>query len=76
MRIAVAVFAYFLTLAVSVVVTFFGVLFLAGPHGGVLPNAAQPAVLVLGWAIVLFVPPLAARWAWRRLAVARKSATR
>ena len=68
MRLLVTALAYVATLAVVAVATFFGVLFLAGPHGGVLPNAAQPYVLILGWATVIVLPILAARFTWRFMA--------
>lgn len=34
----------------------FGVLFLAGPHGGVLPTWTAGLVLLLGWTFALGVP--------------------
>lgn len=35
---------------------FFGVLFLAGPHGGVLPTWTSGLVLLMGWIFALGVP--------------------
>ncbi|MCB1889469.1 MAG: hypothetical protein KDH20_17810 [Rhodocyclaceae bacterium] len=43
------------------------VLWLAGPHGGVLPTGSAPIVLGLGWLSVLLLPAWVARQAWRRL---------
>jgi hypothetical protein len=42
------------------------VFFLAGPHGGALPDALAPAVLLLGWAVLIGIPILVARRVWRR----------
>jgi hypothetical protein len=41
--------------------TFFVVIFLAGPHAGLLPHALEVVVFVLGWLFVLVLPVLAAR---------------
>jgi hypothetical protein len=58
--------AWLATTAVLAPVCFFGVFFLAGPHGGALPDALAPAVLLLGWAVLIGVPILVARRVWRR----------
>ena len=58
--------AWLATTAVLAPVCFFTVLFHAGPHGGVLPDALAPAVLLLGWAVLIGVPILVARRVWRR----------
>jgi hydrogenase-4 membrane subunit HyfE len=47
------------------VITFFMVIFLAGPHSGLLPSWLEGAVLVLGWLAVLIMPVLVARRVWR-----------
>jgi hypothetical protein len=49
-------------------VCFFGVIFLAGPHSDLTPEAFAPVVALLGLAVLLAVPVLAARAVWRRLA--------
>lgn len=41
------------------------VLYLAGPHGGLLPPFLSPYVLGLGWLTVIVVPLVIARLAWR-----------
>jgi hypothetical protein len=64
-RLFVTALAYFVVLVVVAVLAFFCVLVLAGPHGGVLPNFTQPAVLVTGWVIVIVAPVLVARLVWR-----------
>lgn len=68
MRLAFTILAYLATFVVVAAAAFFGVLVLAGPHGGALPSFMQTPALLLGWVLVLVVPVLAARWAWRRLA--------
>jgi hypothetical protein len=71
MRVLSTFAAFVVTLAVTAAVALFAVLFLVGPHGGVLPSSLQTATLVLVWLVVAIVPILAARWAWRRLAPPR-----
>ena len=71
MRVIGTCVVVFLALAVTATVVFFAVFFLAGPHGGVLPSSLHTAALVLGWVVVVVVPSLAGRWAWRRLAPSR-----
>jgi len=68
MRFLFAFLAYIASLAVVAPVAFFGVLFLAGPHGGLLPQALQVVVLPLAWLAILVVPALAARAVWIRSA--------
>jgi hypothetical protein len=65
MRVLVTLLAYLLSLVLIAVTAFFAVIFLAGPHGGVLPSSLHTATLVLGWLCVLLIPMLVARWAWR-----------
>lgn len=67
MRLLLTLVAAVLSFAVTGVAAFFAVLLLAGPHGGLLPAAFQPVVLVVGWVLVGTVPIVVARWAWRRL---------
>lgn len=58
--------AYVVSLAVVVVLAFFTVLVLAGPHAGLLPSWLEPVVLAIGWLAVLVLPVLVARLVWRR----------
>ncbi len=67
MKIFLTAMVFFVTLVLMVAVAIALVLVLAGPHGGLLPRSFETLVLVLGWALVLGVPPLTARVAWRRL---------
>lgn len=55
------------TLVAVATFAFFAVLFLAGPHAGLLPPFLEKVVLVLGWLSVIVLPTLAAVWVWRRL---------
>lgn len=57
---------YVVALVLVAVVAFFAVIFLAGPHGGVLPKAFEMVVLILGWLAVLVLPIWAAWVVWRR----------
>lgn len=66
MRALVTLLVYLLSLVPTAVAAFYAVLFLAGPHGGVLPSSLHTATLVIGWLCVLLIPMLVARWAWRR----------
>ena len=66
MRFLVTSLAFVASLIPTAVAAFFAVIFLAGPHGGVLPPSLHTATLLLGWLCVLVVPLLVARWAWRR----------
>lgn len=52
-------------LALTALVTFVAVVFLAGPHAGLLPSWLEAVVLALGWIMVLVVPALVARRVWR-----------
>ena len=67
MRVLVTLLAYLLSLVPTAVAAFFAVIFLAGPHGGVLPSSLETPTLVLGWALVLVIPLLVARRTWLRL---------
>jgi hypothetical protein len=66
-RLLIAVATYLVTVTVVAVVTFFLVILLAGPHGGLLPRALEGVVLIVGWSLVLVLPFLAAWAMWRRL---------
>jgi hypothetical protein len=66
-RLVVTVVTYLVTITVVAAVTFFLVILLAGPHGGLLPRALEGVVLIVGWSLVLVLPFLAAWAMWRRL---------
>jgi hypothetical protein len=66
-RLLLTIGAYLTSLAVTLVTAYFAVMILAGPHGGLLPNAFEKPVLVLGWLCVLLFPAWIATLAWRRL---------
>jgi hypothetical protein len=42
------------------------VIFLAGPHAGLLPQALEVAVMITGWLAVLILPALVARAVWKK----------
>lgn len=67
-RIALSALAYLASLALVAVLTLFAVIFLAGPHAGLLPHWLEVVVFAAAWLIVIVLPALAARWVWRRLA--------
>ena len=67
MRLLLTLGAYLGSLALVAVAAFAAVIFLAGPHGGLLPGVFEKPVLVLGWLFVLVVPAWIARMVWRRL---------
>jgi hypothetical protein len=58
--------AFLATLVVVGAATIFAVLAFAGPHSDMLPKPLQILVYVLAWAVLLGLPALAARAAWRR----------
>lgn len=58
---------YLVSLAAIAAVAFFGVMAVAGPHAGWLPEWMEAIVLAAGWMVVLVVPVVAARGVWRRL---------
>lgn len=74
-RALLTIATYLASLAIVAVATFFLVIFLAGPHGGVLPASFEGVVLVLGWLAVLVLPVLSARFVWRRVGNSRKPPT-
>jgi|LNFM01.2.fsa_nt_gb hypothetical protein len=66
MRLLVTLLAFAAALGSTAVLAFFAVIFLSGPHGGVLPPAFHGATLALAWLCVLVVPLFVARRVWRR----------
>lgn len=66
MRYLIAALTYAVTLAVTAVVAFFAIIFLAGPHGGALPLWLHTPVVLAGLVCVLAVPALVTRAVWRR----------
>lgn len=62
-----AIGTYLGSLVVVAALSFIVVIFLAGPHAGLLPHFLEIVVLVLGWLAVLVLPFLAAWKVWRRL---------
>jgi hypothetical protein len=65
-RILLTAATFVISLVVFATVTIFGVLSLAGPHGGIVPMKFQWMVFILAWVIVLVVPALLARIVWKR----------
>lgn len=68
MRIALTCGVFLVTLLLTAAVAAFGVLALAGPHGGMLPASLHFLVIAAAWLLVFIVPLLTARWVWRRTA--------
>jgi hypothetical protein len=66
-RILLTALAYLASLVLVAAVVLVAVLFLAGPHAGLLPQPLEVAVIVIGWLAVLALPVLAARSVWGRL---------
>jgi hypothetical protein len=67
-KILATTLAYFLALAVVASVAFVVVMFLAGPHSGLLPFWLEGVVGAAGWLAVLVLPVLLARKVWRSFA--------
>jgi hypothetical protein len=65
LRYMLTIGAYLISLLVVAAVAFFVVVFLAGPHAGLLPQALEVVVLILGWLSVLAVPLWVALKVWR-----------
>ena len=63
--------AYVVALTLVSIVMTFVVFYLVGTHCGLLPSGFYFPVLGLGWAAVIVVPVLFAKWMWRRLGVLR-----
>jgi hypothetical protein len=66
-KIAATLLAYLLSLVLVAAVALVVVLFVAGPHSGLLPQWAEAIVLALGWIAVLVLPVFPARAVWRRM---------
>ena len=62
----ITIATYLGSLVVIAALALLVVLFLAGPHTGLLPQWAEVCVLILGWLAVLVLPVLAARKVHRR----------
>jgi hypothetical protein len=67
-KVLVTTLAYLLALAVVASGAFVVVIFLAGPHSGLLPFWLEGVVGAAGWLAVLVLPILLARKVWRRFA--------
>ena len=66
-RILLSLIAYAVALVLVASISFVAVIFLAGPHAGLLPGWLEAVVLGLGWLAVLVIPFLVLRRVWRRL---------
>jgi hypothetical protein len=66
MRVLWTIAAYVLSLCIVALVVFLIVLFLAGPHAGLLPEFFEAIVLVAGWLSILLLPIWVARKVGRR----------
>jgi hypothetical protein len=66
MRVLWTIVAYVLSLCIVAPVVFLILLFLAGPHVGLLPEFLEAIILVAGWLSVLLLPIWVARKTWRR----------
>ena len=67
MKYALTALTYLVSLALVGVVSFFVVIFLAGPHADLLPEPLEVVVGVVGLLAVLLLPILAARTVWKRM---------
>ena len=63
-----AFLTYLMALPVVAGMAFLVVLFLAGPHAGLLSSWLEGMVLAAGWLAVAVLPFLTARWVWLRTA--------
>lgn len=66
MRLLGTIAAYALSLCILAPVVFLIVLFLAGPHTGLLPEFFEAVILVAGWLSLLLLPIWVARKVWKR----------
>lgn len=66
MRLVLTVLTFLASLAAVAVLAFFVVIFLAGPHSGLLPQPLEVTVIVLGWVCMIAVPVWLAHAVWRR----------
>lgn len=67
MKYLLTALAYLLAVVAIAALAFVVVLFVAGPHAGLLPQWLEVVVIVLGWLAILVLPVLLARTVWRRL---------
>jgi len=67
MRYFVTGLAYLVGLVGVAALASLAVLFLVGPHGGVLPDSFYLPILALGWMAVIVLPVLFARWMWFKM---------
>lgn len=66
MRLLLTIATYLGALLAVAVAAFCVVIFLAGPHAGLLPHTLEVVVLLLGWLSVLVLPVWAAWAVWCR----------
>jgi len=66
MRVLLTVIAWLVSTAILAPICFFAAMLLAGPHSSMLPSIIQPAVVAIGWLVLLGVPIWAAATVWRR----------
>lgn len=64
-RIFLTLFVYLISLALFAITSFLIVIFLAGPHAGLLPGWIEVIVICLGWLAVLILPIVTARKVWK-----------
>ena len=65
MLLLITIGTYLTSLVIVAALAFVAVIFLAGPHAGLLPRWAEMIVILLAWLTVVILPVLAARKAWR-----------
>lgn len=65
-KVIITLATYLAALVVVAIVAFFVVIFLAGPHAGLLPHALELVVLILGWLSILVLPVWVAWVVWRK----------
>jgi hypothetical protein len=73
-RVILTILTYIVTLVPVAIAAFFIVIFLAGPHAGILPSWLESVVLILAWLVVFVVPGLVAHGVWRRWKPSKTSA--
>ena len=71
MKYALTALTYLVSFALIGVVSFFVVIFLAGPHAGLLPEPLEVFVGIVGLLAVLVLPILVARTVWKRMGARR-----
>ena len=74
MRQILAAGVWLATLLVVAVIALVLVLFVAGPHSGLLPQPLEVLVIIVAWAAVLVLPILASRAVLRRFDRTRSAA--